>query len=228
MSIIGPSFELFVDGRKVSGEQGRHNYPNGNLLSAYVLPERKGIDLALFATPITDYVGAFKHPDYREGAVVDMGSIPTLVASRRTRVEETLKPDHLYDIAIMWTADRDVEAKTPSQKSTHKGYRYLATGDRIYTGEGKVPTEVTLDELKFLIAEMLDFTPEELRGIEATIYPTFAFSNRFPAPHNGFSFSFGEGRKYSYTVHVSDNNEVALGLPKEQFRRYIADKRKRK
>lgn len=99
-------------------------------------------------TPLGEYVPAHDAISQRDGELVDLGDIPSMISGGEQGFETSLDANAMYDVFVVHN-----DQLTPT---------------RITTGEN-APTGMTFDEVKLLLAVKVGLSPEELTGISGTV-----------------------------------------------------------
>ena len=194
-------FEAYVDKKNV---EKWHVYTDGKSLIARVLPNVKWtkpikkhfeepVHLYLFATPLSQYKDLEKHIDDMEDKETVMGEMPTLKEYKQSKISTDLQPGFLYDLFATGQIN---------------GNRVFVGGGRLSTQEGKVPYNMTLDELKLFAIEDLDLSPKEAQNIRAKITPMTAWNGKGRLIIAGFEFGQKES-EWNYGTMVQHNGIVS-------------------
>lgn len=139
-------------------------------------------------TPLSEYIPAPEAISRRDGEQVDLGEIPSMISSGKNPVDFSLEPDSVYDVFVVHN-----DRMTPT---------------RISTAED-APSEMTFDEVKLLLGIIVRLSPEELRGIPASVIADkFKMRNRRELAHFGLQI----------------DNIVATISQQQLFRMFFVDK----
>ncbi len=189
-------FEAYVDKKKV---EKLHVYTEGKSLIARVLPKRKWykdfeepVHISLFKTPASQYKDLEKQIEDMQYKETIMGEIPTLIRYKQSEISTDLQPGFLYDLLAT------------GQKN---GNRVFAGIGRLSTQEGKVPYNMTLDELKLLALDHLDLSPKEAQNIIAKIIPMYSRDKK-GKPVIIAGFDFNKDPKKIFGTMVQDDGIV--------------------
>lgn len=139
---------------KIAGQPFRPDitgFKSGDALEARVSDEAfsKYGGFYVIRTPLAEYLPDYKAIQRRNGQIIDLGIIPTLIFNGVQSVEFQLDDNTLYDIWYVHSSRFDPV--------------------RITTGDGQMPHRSTLDEVHLMMLLRAGIKPEEAEGVHATI-----------------------------------------------------------
>lgn len=162
--------ELSVTVNGIPVDYGIPTHQAGDVLRAWVSNEAYSTygGLHVVKTPLSEYVPDHEAIKARDGEILDLGDIPTLVAGNVQQAEFHLGEDEIWSIFYL-------------QRGS------MLDNKRVITRlEGESHWRLTLDEIKMMVAFHAGFRPEDLRGTNAqVIYDGLHLYNRQQFLHYG-------------------------------------------
>ncbi len=123
------------------------------------------------------------------GKEVDMGDLPSLIAHGEKSIDQIMDPENLYTLFVM--CGKRKELGLAPLTSRRFGGKIKKVG---LSADGETLLEpapqLTLQEMKYLAMSDIGLTPEEAKGVKATVAGYAAINNRMGAVSNALGFHY--------------------------------------